>query len=174
MVCAVASLGTNHAKPFGPELQVKQMLALIRAMPLQARQRHALRGLDHQRRLEPVAVVLRLNPHRPAREIGVGRVRVPVRHPDQPASGMAGAVLAGHNQAHPAFPVRHQVFNRLPAGAVVVVVLEVRYLAEGVVAVALKSQCRHFRFLRSKRRANPAVNATVGQLRCPPSRYLCR
>ncbi len=26
MVCAVASLGTNHAKPFGPELQVKQML----------------------------------------------------------------------------------------------------------------------------------------------------
>jgi len=22
----VASLGTNHAKPFGPELQVKQML----------------------------------------------------------------------------------------------------------------------------------------------------
>jgi len=25
MVCAVASLGTNHAKPFGPELQVKQM-----------------------------------------------------------------------------------------------------------------------------------------------------
>ncbi|HUM85272.1 MAG TPA: hypothetical protein PLN48_16155 [Lachnospiraceae bacterium] len=22
MVCAVASLGTNHAKPFGPELQV--------------------------------------------------------------------------------------------------------------------------------------------------------
>jgi len=27
MVCAVASLGTNHAKPFEPELQVKQMLA---------------------------------------------------------------------------------------------------------------------------------------------------
>jgi hypothetical protein len=26
MVCAVASLSTNHAKPFGPELQVKQML----------------------------------------------------------------------------------------------------------------------------------------------------
>jgi hypothetical protein len=26
MVCAVATLGTNHAKPFGPELQVKQML----------------------------------------------------------------------------------------------------------------------------------------------------
>jgi len=26
MVCAVAALGTNHAKPFGPELQVKQML----------------------------------------------------------------------------------------------------------------------------------------------------
>jgi hypothetical protein len=26
MVCAVASLGTNHAKPFGPELQVKLML----------------------------------------------------------------------------------------------------------------------------------------------------
>jgi len=25
MVCAVATLGTNHAKPFGPELQVKQM-----------------------------------------------------------------------------------------------------------------------------------------------------
>jgi hypothetical protein len=26
MVYAVATLGTNHAKPFGPELQVKQML----------------------------------------------------------------------------------------------------------------------------------------------------
>jgi len=26
MVCAVAALGTNHAKPFGPELPVKQML----------------------------------------------------------------------------------------------------------------------------------------------------
>jgi hypothetical protein len=26
MVCAVALLGTNHAKPYGPELQVKQML----------------------------------------------------------------------------------------------------------------------------------------------------
>jgi len=25
----VASLGTNHAKPFGPELQVKQMLGLL-------------------------------------------------------------------------------------------------------------------------------------------------
>jgi len=30
MVCAIASLGTNHAKPFGPELQVKQMLAGLR------------------------------------------------------------------------------------------------------------------------------------------------
>ena len=30
MVCAFASLGTNHAKPYGPELQVKQMLAGLR------------------------------------------------------------------------------------------------------------------------------------------------
>ena len=28
MVCAFASLGTNHAKPYGPELQVKQMLGI--------------------------------------------------------------------------------------------------------------------------------------------------
>jgi len=26
MICAIATLGTNHAKPFGPELRVKQML----------------------------------------------------------------------------------------------------------------------------------------------------
>jgi len=30
MVCAVASLCTNHAKPFGPEMQVKQMLYIER------------------------------------------------------------------------------------------------------------------------------------------------
>ena len=30
MVCAVAALGTNHAKPFGPELQVKQMLGVLK------------------------------------------------------------------------------------------------------------------------------------------------
>jgi hypothetical protein len=29
MVYAVASLGTNHAKPFGPELQVKQMFCVL-------------------------------------------------------------------------------------------------------------------------------------------------